>query len=157
MASVLQIGNNWRAQIRKAGLPALCKSFKNKEDAERWTRRYEGILDGDEPFSGAEPLTDLEESHILAISRPCERVWGVYFLVSARKIMYVGSSRDVDRRIYDHVRDGRRFDRYTVIQCSCEERMLALEKHYIQKLSPLWNVLHVVGRTEAKPCSTNGA
>lgn len=45
MASVLQIGDRWRAQIRRPGRKSISKTFDTKKEAEQWARRTEAALD----------------------------------------------------------------------------------------------------------------
>ena len=45
MASILQIGERWRAQIRRPGLKSISKTFPTKKEAEQWARRTESAMD----------------------------------------------------------------------------------------------------------------
>ncbi len=45
MASVLQIGEKWRAQIRRPGRKSISKTFSTKKEAEQWARRTEAAMD----------------------------------------------------------------------------------------------------------------
>lgn len=45
MASIFRAGKRWRAQIRRAGLPALSEYFDTKQDAQRWARGQEADID----------------------------------------------------------------------------------------------------------------
>jgi integrase len=45
MASVLQIGDRWRAQIRRPGRKSISKTFDTKREAEQWARRTESAMD----------------------------------------------------------------------------------------------------------------
>jgi integrase len=45
MASILKIGDKWRALVRKAGHKAKCKTFKTKAAAEAWARGIEADID----------------------------------------------------------------------------------------------------------------
>ena len=44
MASVLQIGDRWRAQIRRPGSKSIWKTFDTKKEAEQWARRIAAML-----------------------------------------------------------------------------------------------------------------
>jgi integrase len=44
MASILQVGNKWRAQVRRAGSKSIAQTFEKKADAERWARQVEHEL-----------------------------------------------------------------------------------------------------------------
>lgn len=45
MASILQVGDKWRAQIRRTGNKSIAQSFASKKDAERWARAEEARMD----------------------------------------------------------------------------------------------------------------
>lgn len=45
MASILQIGERWRAQIRRPGRKSISKTFPTKKEAEQWARRTEAAMD----------------------------------------------------------------------------------------------------------------
>jgi integrase len=53
VASILQIGDRWRALIRRKGHKAQCKTFDTKAQALAWARAREGELD--EGHATAEP------------------------------------------------------------------------------------------------------
>lgn len=45
MASILQIGQSWRALVRRKGAPVYCKTFRTKAQAEAWARQVEADID----------------------------------------------------------------------------------------------------------------
>ncbi len=45
MASIIKVGEKWRALIRRKGHPALCKTFRVKAQAEAWARQIEADID----------------------------------------------------------------------------------------------------------------
>jgi integrase len=45
VASILQIGDKWRAQVRRAGAKSIAQTFDSKAEAERWGRKVEAELD----------------------------------------------------------------------------------------------------------------
>jgi len=45
MASIIQVGDKWRAQVRRKGAPAQTMTFKSKILAEKWARKVEGEID----------------------------------------------------------------------------------------------------------------
>lgn len=45
MASIIPIGNRWRAQVRRKGLPAQTQTFDTKILAQKWARRVEAGID----------------------------------------------------------------------------------------------------------------
>lgn len=57
MASVLQIGDRWRAQIRRPGRKSISKTFDTKREAEQWARRTEAALDHERPAVIASDIT----------------------------------------------------------------------------------------------------
>lgn len=49
MASILSIGPNWRALVRRKGHKSICKSFPTKAAAEAWARKIESQIDDGKP------------------------------------------------------------------------------------------------------------
>lgn len=45
MASIIQVGEKWRAQVRRAGHPVHTKTFKTKILADKWATRIEAEID----------------------------------------------------------------------------------------------------------------
>lgn len=45
MASIIQVGNKWRAQVRRKGFPEYTKTFPTKTLAQAWARALETDLD----------------------------------------------------------------------------------------------------------------
>lgn len=45
MASITKRGTEWRARVRRRGIPAQSKTFPTKAAAERWAREIEGQID----------------------------------------------------------------------------------------------------------------
>jgi integrase len=45
MASIIQVGDRWRAQVRRAGRKSTSRTFDTKREAEQWARRVEHGLD----------------------------------------------------------------------------------------------------------------
>lgn len=45
MASILPIGDKWRAQVRRAGSKSIAKTFDTRKEAEQWARQIETELD----------------------------------------------------------------------------------------------------------------
>ncbi|WP_322105883.1 site-specific integrase [Paraburkholderia sp. J41] len=54
MASILPIGNRWRAQVRRSGGKSISKTFATKRAAEMWAREIESEIDRG---GGVEPAT----------------------------------------------------------------------------------------------------
>lgn len=57
MASVLQVGQRWRAQIRRPGQKSISKTFDTRREAEQWARRTEAALDDAKPALVASSIT----------------------------------------------------------------------------------------------------
>lgn len=54
MASVLKIGESWRALVRRKGRPVYCKTFRTKTQAQAWARAIEADIDrGTAPSASA--------------------------------------------------------------------------------------------------------
>lgn len=45
MASIIRVGDKWRALVRRAGFKAACKTFATKGEAARWAREVESDMD----------------------------------------------------------------------------------------------------------------
>ncbi|MBX3653177.1 MAG: site-specific integrase [Ramlibacter sp.] len=45
MASIIQVGGKWRAQVRRRGFPPQTRTFNTKILAEKWARQVEGEID----------------------------------------------------------------------------------------------------------------
>ncbi len=57
MASIIQVGEKWRAQVRRKGHPAMTRTFATKKEADQWARRIESGIDQAKPALLAEELT----------------------------------------------------------------------------------------------------
>lgn len=45
MASIIQVGEKWRALIRRKGHPSYCQTFNTKAQAQAWARGIEADID----------------------------------------------------------------------------------------------------------------
>ncbi|MDE1545956.1 GIY-YIG nuclease family protein [Dechloromonas agitata] len=156
MASIAKHKSGWRAQLYVGGVRESAV-FDEEFEARAWAKRREGelsiikdafikarrfnrshriVLDASIAYSADE---------IIANSRSLEKTCGVYFLVKEERIIYVGKSRDVYKRIGQHEKT-KQFDRITVIECS-ERDVDRLELIYIEKFKPILNVLGKAGKT----------
>ena len=84
----------------------------------------------------------LSHDAIVKASEPVVGRHGVYFLIKNKKIIYVGKSGNVIRRIGRHIGDGKKnFDAVTYIEIP--DRYIAdtnhIELSYIQKIKPKEN------------------
>ncbi|MGA1385964.1 MAG: GIY-YIG nuclease family protein [Flavobacteriaceae bacterium] len=80
--------------------------------------------------------TLLREHEIVQKSSPWNNFCGVYFLISNKKIVYVGQSKNVFARISAH--KTKVFDSFALIQCDQNE-IDVLESLYIHLLQPEQN------------------
>jgi integrase len=65
MASINQYGDKWRAEVRRKGYKAKCKTFATKAAAVRWARDIETAIDSGSTSPQASTLTvaDLVDAH----------------------------------------------------------------------------------------------
>ncbi|WP_294267670.1 GIY-YIG nuclease family protein [uncultured Chryseobacterium sp.] len=64
---------------------------------------------------------------------------GIYLLKEGEKVVYVGSSKNVETRVTQHQSDkSKSFDNYQVIGCNVSE-LANLEAYYIDKYKPEFN------------------
>ena len=64
---------------------------------------------------------------------------GIYFLISAGEIVYVGRANDAERRVWEHLQAGKTFDSWSWIVCAPDEQV-ALERAYLDALLPCLNL-----------------
>lgn len=57
MGSIIARGGKWRAQVRRKGYAAQCKTFRTKAQAEAWMRRIEGAIEAGETPAAASGYT----------------------------------------------------------------------------------------------------
>lgn len=77
---------------------------------------------------------------LLLNAKPCgikNVITGVYFLFYNDVLVYVGQSTNVEKRLMSHF-SSKVFDKYHYIKCD-EDRLLEVEKHYIDKFKPFYN------------------
>ena len=67
---------------------------------------------------------------------------GVYFLINKNKIVYVGASKNTEKRIYFHrKKNAMRFDSYYILCLDLEmDAIFKIESMWIDKLRPKYNV-----------------
>lgn len=73
MAAISRSGTRWRAQIRRAGHKALSRTFDTKQDAARWAREQEALLDRGAATAGALQFADLMTVYREQIARSIGR------------------------------------------------------------------------------------
>jgi hypothetical protein len=96
--------------------------------------------------SGTDGVEDLDKdglhsaTYIRQSARVVTLLSGVYFLIAAGDIVYVGQSMDCSRRIIEHMRDPEKtFDSYHILECQ-PSLLLEVESRYIAKLRPSLNI-----------------
>lgn len=57
MASVIQVGDKWRAQVRRKGHKAMTRTFSTKREADAWARRIETGIDEQRPALLGDDMT----------------------------------------------------------------------------------------------------
>jgi integrase len=62
VASIIKVGENWRALIRRKGHPSYCKTFRTKVQAEAWARQIETDID-----RGQAPRAAAVVGHVLSL------------------------------------------------------------------------------------------
>lgn len=67
MASIIKVGDKWRAQVRRKGHRPQCKTFRTKAQAEAWGRQREADIDSGAVV--APQLGDLTVSDVLKAYR----------------------------------------------------------------------------------------
>ncbi len=155
MASITEFsGGRWRAQVYKGGI-RKSKVCPTRRLAEAWAEHVEGLLTKSPDMDGADVRTLLpglprrvmeaaaaiphDHRQILDASVPIPAAGGIYFLIRADEVVYVGQSVDMLHRIARHKREGKRFDRYACIECPKED-MDRLECLYISAFVPYDNM-----------------
>lgn len=68
-----------------------------------------------------------------------DRGAGVYLLMERGELIYVGSSKNVDKRLREHRQNGRQFDCAHVISCPIEHA-ITIESQLIKRLEPSENI-----------------
>jgi hypothetical protein len=152
MASITQQPNGkWRAQIYVKG-ERDTKVFSTELMAKEWAKAVEGrlkkraelkeLLDvgaglANFPARIVQAMLDapLTSEQIIAASIPTSIICGIYFLIRDDRIVYVGQSRNVLRRVARHIDDGKRFDHFSVAPCAMAD-LDKMERTYIAALYP---------------------
>ena len=149
MASISKYKDGWRAQLYVGGVRESAV-FGEEFEARAWAKRREAELSFiKDTFVRARRVNKnhrvvldasaaYSESEIVANSLSLNVTCGVYFLIKDERIVYVGKSSDVYKRIGQHVKT-KEFDRITVVECS-ETDVSRLEAMYIDKFKPILNI-----------------
>lgn len=70
-------------------------------------------------------------------------IYYLYFLIRKDKIVYIGSTSNIDKRINQHLID-KNFDTYKYIETKSKDTVLSNESFYIQKYQPKLNINKMV-------------
>lgn len=77
-------------------------------------------------------------------------VAGVYFLMQGGAVVYIGETSCIVSRLAQHRQD-KEFDGFRLLRVDDAQERLRLEKAYIQKHSPRYNIIHNPSIGTAKP------
>lgn len=145
MASISKIKTSWRALVRRKGFETQCRTFKTEEEAREWAGIIESKIDTittrkREPKKTTvlKPSQNgmLSLSQIFMASTPAGRICGVYFLILDWRIVYIGTSVDMHRRIAEHRAAGKEFDRTLLLEFADVDTAKKMEKRYIHQFKP---------------------
>jgi hypothetical protein len=144
MASIIQIGEKWRAQVRKRGVRET-RTFPTRKDAESWAGAIEAHAEqkrADRLLEAAQvPREPWKTVDPYAIPRfDLERFCGVYFLFDAGELVYIGQGLQVPRRVDEHCRK-MMFDSWSWLPVP-QDRLTQVEAYLIRKFKPRLNVTH---------------
>lgn len=64
---------------------------------------------------------------------------GIYFLLQNGKVVYVGQSTNVEKRLIQHRCSDKEFDSYRVMNCA-HDLLLYYEKRWIKRFKPIYNL-----------------
>lgn len=81
---------------------------------------------------------------------------GIYFLYSGAILQYVGSSFNVEKRIYQHWYDGKKFDNIEIYEVDGDLNTIRnIEGQFVSRLSPPLNRVSVYGFSWIHPKHLN--
>lgn len=132
-----------RAKLNKLPVPTFraidrqkAPRFVHLDDLAGWLESNKAF-----PVNGslAAEAKETVARSILAAAVPLKGPEGVYFLIAAGVIVYVGQSIDINRRLHVHRRSGRKFDSYSWIAVAGQAERLRRETELIRMLRPDWN------------------
>ena len=155
MAYINQYNGKWRAQVQIVGSPRESKCFSSRIEAEKWAEQRELMLRKKSGKTKAgkdsyllsiipprllEAIEGTDYAHAEIVESPIsvKTISGVYFLIKANRVVYVGQSVDVFRRISKHIAAGKAFDSFNFLACA-PDKLDETERQYIQALMPDWN------------------
>lgn len=154
MASITKHKDQWRVQVYVGG-SRLSKVLPTESSARTWAARQEGRLRQKSelrklidmglgvpnfPQRIVQAIQDapLTYQEVTDGSIPASVTCGIYFLIRAEKIVYVGQSTNVLRRISRHMDNRVEFDSFSITPCQ-REQLNELEAIYITAFYPHLN------------------
>jgi len=143
MAHIRQRGGSWGVSIRRLGYEAH-KSFKTREEAERWARIEEqAILYANRRKKRRSQIMEdqieiASSADVVMSSFPFHGGPGVYILIDHDRITYVGQGRNAFSRVIQHHKVGRRFTHYLIVPCETN-RLIEVERKLISQFAPTEN------------------
>lgn len=137
-----------RGRPRKAGfehLPPGVYARVRNGNIRYYDARGKALAEGEIPVYAARTnrryhALTLSPTEIVRRSLPADHLSGVYFLLKADEVVYVGQSVNMYRRVEAHRLQGKDFDRVTYLPAR-EEVLRELEMVYIHLYRPAQNVL----------------
>jgi excinuclease UvrABC nuclease subunit len=77
---------------------------------------------------------------IISAAKPIRDQWkaGIYFLIKANQIVYIGKAKCLAKRAYSHCKD-KEFDSIAMICTRTEKEAIILEAYYINMYLPILN------------------
>lgn len=70
------------------------------------------------------------------------KICGLYFLLSKKKVVYIGVTKNLISRLIAHKSDGKKFDSFRLIECPIRVA-IENEKRWIVKFRPKYNSVFV--------------
>ena len=148
MASIAKIKDKWRAQLYVGGVrESAC--FSSLDDAKAWAdsrthdlkyiKKYIDASKNNEKHEKLAFDSTYSEEDIVVNSRPRFDTCGIYFLILKKKIVYVGQSINIYKRLDRH-KGKKEFDSVTFIDCHPDD-LTRLEAAYIAKFQPPLNAM----------------
>lgn len=135
MASIVRFKDKWRAHVFFSGRRES-RVFRTRAQAKVWAWRRQHDLQCSHwtpPFIELLPLSDLR---LLPRVIPTEPVSGVYFLWDSDRLVYIGQSKNVAKRVATHkVRPPAKFGMATYLSIPYPWQ-LAVEALYIETYLP---------------------
>ena len=92
-------------------------------------------------------ITVRTEEQIIRSSRPYPKLCGIYFLIRAGRIVYIGQAVNIFARIATHMAR-KDFDSWSHVKCSAHQ-LSEFERAYINKFMPEMNKDHVTRKIRA--------